>query len=219
MGVVSNGMLCSGDELNLTGDADGILILPADAPLGVAAGRPLRRRRPRCRRQAEPRRRAEPRRARSRGRRDPAAGRSASRRPIRPSRARRSTASSASRSATRTCARGSSGAGSVACAIGPSPDRVQMRLRAAGVRPISNVVDASNYVMLELGKPIHTYDAAAVGGERRPAPAHRPASGGRRADRDARPRRARRSTPTRSSSPIRTGRSGSPASWATRRRR
>jgi len=35
MGVVSNGMLCSGDELNLTSDADGILILPADAPLGV----------------------------------------------------------------------------------------------------------------------------------------------------------------------------------------
>ena len=45
MGVVSNGMLCSGDELRLTADGDGILILPADAPLGVAAGRPLRRRR------------------------------------------------------------------------------------------------------------------------------------------------------------------------------
>ncbi len=35
MGAVSNGMLCSGDELRLTGDADGILILPADTPLGV----------------------------------------------------------------------------------------------------------------------------------------------------------------------------------------
>src|SRR5213594_1644022 len=34
MGVVSNGMLCSGDELHLTADADGILILPADAPIG-----------------------------------------------------------------------------------------------------------------------------------------------------------------------------------------
>ena len=44
--------------------------------------------------------------------------------------------------------------------IGPSPDRVQMRLLAAGQRPVSNVVDASNYVMLELGKPIHTFDAA-----------------------------------------------------------
>ena len=37
-----------------------------------------------------------------------------------------------------------------------------MRLLAAGQRPISNVVDASNYVMVELGKPIHTFDAAAV---------------------------------------------------------
>jgi len=35
MGVVSNGMLCSGDELRLTGDGDGILILPAGTPLGV----------------------------------------------------------------------------------------------------------------------------------------------------------------------------------------
>ena len=35
MGAVSNGMLCSGDELNLTGDADGILILPAETPIGM----------------------------------------------------------------------------------------------------------------------------------------------------------------------------------------
>src|SRR5204863_5153521 len=36
MGVISNGMLCSGEELNLTSDADGILILPSDAPIGMA---------------------------------------------------------------------------------------------------------------------------------------------------------------------------------------
>jgi len=35
MGAVSNGMLCSGDELRLTGDAEGILILPEDTPVGV----------------------------------------------------------------------------------------------------------------------------------------------------------------------------------------
>ena len=55
MGVVSNGMLCSGDELDLTSDADGILILPPDTPLGIRAERPVRRCRPRRRRQAEPR--------------------------------------------------------------------------------------------------------------------------------------------------------------------
>src|SRR5205814_1316154 len=46
--------------------------------------------------------------------------------------------------------------------VGSSPDWVQMRLIAAGQRPVSNVVDASNYVMLELGKPIHTYDARTI---------------------------------------------------------
>ena len=50
--------------------------------------------------------------------------------------------------------------------VGPSPDRVQMRLLAAGLRPVSNVVDASNYVMLELGKPIHTFDAGRIHDDR-----------------------------------------------------
>ena len=43
-------------------------------------------------------------------------------------------------------------------AVGPSPEWVAARLTAAGMRPISNVVDASNYVMLELGQPTHAYD-------------------------------------------------------------
>ncbi|RDI96644.1 phenylalanine--tRNA ligase subunit beta [Meiothermus sp. QL-1] len=47
--------------------------------------------------------------------------------------------------------------------IGPSPLQVQRRLFAAGMRPISNVVDATNYAMLELGNPMHAYDAAFVG--------------------------------------------------------
>ena len=44
--------------------------------------------------------------------------------------------------------------------IGPSPKWLADRLLALGMRPINNVVDASNYVMLELGQPSHTYDLA-----------------------------------------------------------
>lgn len=45
-----------------------------------------------------------------------------------------------------------------------APDAVQMRLKAAGLRSVSNVVDATNYIMLELGKPTHAFDRNAVGG-------------------------------------------------------
>jgi phenylalanyl-tRNA synthetase beta chain len=161
MGVVSNGMLCSGDELRLTGDGDGILILPADTPLGVPLAdlfgdvvldidvKP------------------------NRGdalsilglAREVAAITGA---PVRmpdisvpetgdPVADRLSVAVHDEALCPRFVGRWVGGV-----KIGPSPDVVQMRLLAAGMRPISNVVDASNYVMLELGKPIHTFDAAAV---------------------------------------------------------
>jgi phenylalanyl-tRNA synthetase beta chain len=163
MGIASEGMLCSGDELHITSDADGILILPAATPLGKDLSelygdivldvdvKP------------------------NRGdalcliglAREVAAATGASLRwpdisvveaggPVAD---RLRVEVQEPELCSRFVGRWVSGVN-----IGPSPDMIQMRLQAAGMRPVSNVVDASNYVMLELGKPTHTFDGAAVRG-------------------------------------------------------
>ncbi|HEY4190037.1 MAG TPA: phenylalanine--tRNA ligase subunit beta [Candidatus Limnocylindrales bacterium] len=162
MGVVSNGMLCSGEELRLTGDGDGILILPADTPLGVPLvdlyGDDV------LDVDVKP----------NRGdalsilglAREVAAATSRQIRMPEITLIEDAGPATSERLAVdvrdpdlcpRFVGRWVSGV-----TVAPSPDAVQTRLLAAGQRPVSNVVDASNYVMLELGKPIHTFDAAAV---------------------------------------------------------
>jgi len=163
MGVVSNGMLCSGDELRLTGDGDGILILPLDAPLGVALAdlygdtvldidvKPNRGDALSIVGVAREVAAVTGGTVRWPETDVPETGRPVS------ERLQVQVQVEDPALCPRFVGRWVSG-----IRVGPSPDAVQMRLLAAGQRPVSNVVDASNYVMLELGKPIHTFDAAAV---------------------------------------------------------
>lgn len=161
MGVVSNGMLCSGDELELTGDADGILILPPDAPLGrdlselygdVVLDVDVKPNRGDALSLLGLAREVSA--ATGAPVREPAVELVESGRPT----AERLAVEVAEPAlCPRFVARWVAG-----LRVAPSPDQVQVRLRAAGMRPVNNVVDASNYVMLELGKPTHTFDAAAI---------------------------------------------------------
>ena len=166
LGIQSDGMLCSARELGLGDDHAGIVILPAGTPLGLPYGDALglsgetvydldvTRNLPDCfgylgvARQVAARFGV----------------------PLTPRRAPITTTDGApTRQASvelvdgDRCARFTSTVLS-GISVGPSPDWISRRLAAAGMRSINNVVDVSNYVMLELNQPNHAYDLDTLGG-------------------------------------------------------
>ncbi len=50
--------------------------------------------------------------------------------------------------------------------VGPSPEWLQKKLLSVGLRPINNIVDVSNFILMELGQPLHTFDAAKISGDK-----------------------------------------------------
>ena len=168
LGIDSEGMLCSATELGIGDDHSGIYILPAGTPLGVPYGDALgltpdvlidadvTRNRPDCWGYVGIAR-------------DLAAKLGVEFRPPSPELVvtgpeRTATVEiSPSDQAGKGCARFTSTVIS-GVEVGPSADWMARRLTAAGMRPISNVVDVSNYVMLELNQPNHAYDLDTLGG-------------------------------------------------------
>jgi phenylalanyl-tRNA synthetase beta chain len=161
-GEWSNGMLCSAAELALGDDAGGILVLPSDLPLGVPAfdalgirsdvvfELDLTRNRPDAWSHVGVAR-------------DLAAQLGL---PFSPPAPALVTEGDERRvpvviDAPESCGRFTAAVVS-GIEVGPSPGWLAHRLTAAGMRPINNVVDASNYVMLELGRPNHPYDLATL---------------------------------------------------------
>ena len=156
-GVVSNGMICSEKELGMSDEHEGILVLPEDAPPGVPLFEylgdsilelELTPNRPDCLSMLGVAQEV----AALTGERVTApevvyeeearlAGNLASVEVADPDLCSRYTASIVT-----------------GVKIGPSPEWMQERLRACGMRPINNVVDITNYVMMEYGQPLHAFD-------------------------------------------------------------
>ena len=165
LGIDSEGMLCSARELELGDDHSGILVLPpgteVGVPYGAALGIPadvildldVTRNRPDCWSYVGVAR-------------DLAAKRTTELRPPEPpalvAKGDERIAGVELVDGDR-CGRFTSTVLS-GVRLGPSAAWMAERLTAAGMRPINNVVDVSNYVMLELGQPNHPYDLATLGG-------------------------------------------------------
>lgn len=156
-GVESRGMVCSERELGLSDEHEGILVLPADAPVGAPFAQyygdaiidfaPTTNR-PDCLSMLGIAREA----AAITGRavREPSLDYPEAGEPA----AQKATVEIEDPSL---CPRYIAGI-VTGVTIGPSPRWMQDRLKAAGMRPINNVVDITNYVMLEYGQPLHAFD-------------------------------------------------------------
>ena len=166
LGIQSDGMLCSARELGLGDDHEGIVILPADTPLGLPYGKALgltgetvydldvTRNLPDCFGYLGVARQVAARlhlplapRPEAISATDGAPTRQASVELIDGDRCARFTSTVIS-----------------GINVGPPTDWIAHRLAAAGMRSINNVVDVSNYVMLELNQPNHAYDLDTLGG-------------------------------------------------------
>jgi len=166
-GQVSEGMLCAARELELPGDEDGIMILPADAPLGARLVDYLGADDTVLELGVTP----------NRGdclsvigvAREIAALTGARLQPHEPKLEEHDPATSAALRVTveapDLCPRY---AARVVrdVRIGASPPWMRTRLTLVGLRPISNVVDVTNYVMVERGQPLHAFDLARIGDAR-----------------------------------------------------
>jgi len=164
LGISSDGMLCSARELGLGDDHAGILILPADVALGIPYGEALGlgeevvydldvlRNRPDCYGHFGVARDI----AAKLGL--PLTAAPAPAAPTLPARSASVKILDGER-----CARFTTLVLS-GVVVGPSPDWMCRRLSAAGMRPVNNVVDVSNYVMLECNQPNHPYDFDTLGG-------------------------------------------------------
>ncbi|MSP79151.1 MAG: phenylalanine--tRNA ligase subunit beta [Dehalococcoidia bacterium] len=164
-GIVSEGMICSERELGLSEEHTGIMVLPADAPLGISLGELL----------GDTVLDAEP----TANRPDwfsilgvayevAAITSTAVREPEAAYPESSQDANSLFRvhiEAPDLCPR-YVGALVRGVKVGPSPAWLQQRLTRAGMRPINNVVDVTNFVMLEYGQPMHAFDFAKLKGHR-----------------------------------------------------
>ena len=167
-GVPSEGMLCSELELGLSGDHQGILELPADAPAGQNLTDYLLMADTVLDLAITP----------NRGdclsilglAREIAALFGARLQPPRPKALKPPTTSSGTApllkveiSAPELCPRYAA-LPMAKVTVGPSPVLIRRRLELCGMRALNNVVDATNYVMLELGQPLHAFDADRIAG-------------------------------------------------------